>query len=80
MLDVKAVLWLYTAKKIITVTKNLQNSSNNTMAMLAISLIGMDYTTKYIVYLLKSEVILIHFFLAVEPTLSCRLFPIHFSL
>ena len=70
----------YTQQKIITVTKNLQNSSNNTMAMLAISLIGMDYTTKYIVYLLKSEVILIHFFLAVKPTLSCRLLPIHFSL
>lgn len=70
----------YTQQKIITVTKNLQNSSNNTMAMLAISLIGKDYTTKYIVYLLKSEVILIHFFLAVKPTLSCRLLPIHFSL
>ena len=70
----------YTQQKMITVTKNLQNSSNNTMTILAISLIGKDYTTKCIVYLLKSEVILIHFFLAVEPTLSCRLFPIHFSL
>lgn len=32
----------YTQQKMITVTKNLQNSSNNTMTILAISLIGKD--------------------------------------